>query len=66
MTFIDTALLTGLRKYLDVLENFDKLDYQDRERFLDDMKRDFGILFLALKEYINPRTDDCTDRGNQI
>jgi len=48
------------------LRDFHNLSHGDQQEFLEIFGKDMNALLLILYEYSNPRTDDVTDRGNQI
>ncbi len=53
-------------QYTKVLEKFHELKPNQQRDFIAGFGKDLNTLLLILQEYTLQRTDDVTDRGNQI
>ncbi len=60
------AVAEGYSEWMKGLKDFHNLSHADQTEFLEVFGKDMNALLLILYEYANPRTDDVTDRGNQI
>jgi len=60
------AIADAYIEWMKGLRDFHNLSHSDQQEFLEVFGKDMNALLLILYEYSNPRTDDVTDRGNQI
>ncbi len=60
------AIAEGYKQWTELLKTFHKLSPTEQQDFIVKFGNDVNALLLILHEYANPRTDDVTDRGNQI
>jgi len=60
------AIANAYVEWMEGLKGFHNLSHADQTKFLEVFGNDVNALLLILYEYTNPRTDDVTDRGNQI
>lgn len=60
------AIADAYEEWMKGLRDFHNLSHSDQQEFIKVFGTDMNALLLILYEYSNPRTDDVTDRGNQI
>ena len=60
------AVADAYAEWMKGLKDFHNLSHADQMEFLEVFGKDMNALLLILYEYANPRTDDVTDRGNQV
>lgn len=60
------AVADAYVQWMEGLKGFHNLSHADQTEFLEVFGKDINALLLILYEYTNPRTDDVTDRGNQV
>jgi len=60
------AVADAYVQWMEGLRDFHSLPHAEQTEFLEVFGKDMNALLLILYEYANPRTDDVTDRGNQV
>ena len=60
------AVADAYVEWMEGLKGFHNLSHADQMEFLEVFGKDINALLLILYEYANPRTDDVSDRGNQV
>ena len=60
------AVAEGYGQWMELLKDFNKLSRTEQQQFYEKFANDVQALLFILFEFMNPRTDDVTDRGNQI
>ena len=60
------AIADAYVEWMEGLKGFNALSHGEQQEFLEVFGKDMNALLLILYEYSNPRTDDVSDRGNQI
>ncbi len=60
------AIAEAYKEYMEGLEKFHELSPNEQREFIAIFGKDINAVLLILQEYVYQRTDDVTDRGNQI
>jgi len=60
------AIADACNKWAEEIRNFHHLDPAEQGELLTAFGIDMNVLAIAMVEYKTQRTDDVTDRGNQI
>jgi hypothetical protein len=60
------AIADAYVEWMEGLRGFHKFSHAEQTEFLEVFGKDMNALLLILYEYANPRTDDVSDRGNQV